>query len=98
MRVLVKKTLKEFWERYPDAELYLVNWYHIVLKANWENPNQVIKTFPAADIIGNNRIVFNICHNKYRLIVVFRYKKQMAFVRFIGTHKEYDRITNIKNV
>ncbi len=98
MRVLVKKTLKEFWERYPDAEIYLVNWYNIVLKANWENPNQVIKTFPSADIIGNNRIVFNICHNKYRLIIVFRYKKQMAFVRFIGTHKEYDRITNVKNI
>ncbi len=98
MRVLVKKTLKEFWERYPDAEIYLVNWYNIVLKANWENPNQVIKTFPAADIIGNNRIVFNICHHKYRLIVVFRYKKQLAFVRFIGTHKKYDRITNIKNI
>jgi len=98
MRVLVKKTLKEFWERYPDAEIYLVNWYNIVLKANWENSKQVIKTFPSADIIGNNRIVFNICHNKYRLIIVFRYKKQMAFVRFIGTHKEYDRITNVKNI
>ena len=98
MRVLVKKTLKEFWERYPDAELYLVNWYNIVLKANWENPNQVIEIFPSADIIRNNRIVFNICHHKYRLIVAFRYKKQMAFVRFIGTHKEYDRITNIKNI
>ena len=98
MRVIAKRTLKEFWLNRQDAEDALIEWHSIVSKAGWKNPNEIKKVFPNADNVGNNRIVFNICHNRYRLIVVFRYNIQMAFIRFIGTHKEYDKISDIRNI
>jgi mRNA interferase HigB len=98
MRIIAKRTLKEFWELHNDSEEQLTDWYHIVSSSYWESPHQIKEVYPNADNVGNNRIVFNICHNKYRLIVVFRYKIQMAYIRFIGTHKEYDKIKNIKNI
>ena len=98
MRVIAKKTLKDFWTKYPDSEAQLTEWYNIISKANWKNPNDVKHIFPSADYVGNNRMVFNINHNKYRLIVVLRYNIQMVYIRFIGTHKEYDKIKDIKNI
>lgn len=96
MRVIAKRTLRDFWQEYPDSEKQLTEWYNIVSKSFWQNSNEVKMVFPKVDYLGNNRMVFNICHNHYRLIVVFRYTIQMAFIRFIGTHKEYDKISNIK--
>ncbi len=98
MRVIAKRTLKEFWTAYRDSEDALIEWHDIVSKARFQNPNEVRAIFPSADQVGRNRIVFNICRNKYRLIAIFRYKIQMVYIRFVGTHKNYDRIKNIKEI
>lgn len=98
MRIITKGTLREFWLRYPDSEQELKIWYREIQLAAYQNPNEVKEGYPSADNVGNNRFVFNICHNKYRLIVVFRYNLQRVYIRFLGTHKEYDRIKDIKNI
>ncbi|HPA36425.1 MAG TPA: type II toxin-antitoxin system HigB family toxin [Chitinophagales bacterium] len=98
MRIIKIKTLKDFWKKHPDAEIGLRDWHADIESKNWQTPNEVIAFFKKSDTIGNNRIVFNIEHNKYRLIVLFRYKIQVGFVRFIGTHKEYDKINDIQNI
>lgn len=98
MRIITKATLQTFWEEYPDSEQELKYWHEKMKKANYNSPNDVIRDNPKTDTVGNNRIVFNICHNKYRLIVLFRYRLQAVYIRFIGTHKEYDKIENIKNI
>lgn len=98
MHVIAVSTLKAFWEKYPDAEGPLRAWYSEIKKADYRSPNEVIRDYPMADVVRNNRIVFNICHNKYRLIVTFRYRYKRVYIRFIGTHKEYDAIQDIANV
>lgn len=98
MRIITKGTLRSFWEQYPDSEQELKYWYRKMDKAAYQNPNEVKSETPSADNVGNNRFVFNICHNKYRLIAGFRYGLQRVYIRFIGTHKEYDRITDIKHI
>ena len=98
MRVIAKRILKEFWKVHKDSEEQLTEWYNIVSSAHWKSPHEVKEIYPNADNIGNNRMVFNICHNKYRLIVAFRYNIQMVYIRFIGTHKDYDKIKNIKKI
>ena len=91
-RILAKRTLKEFWEKYPDSEQHLKTWYETVKKSNWQNPNEIKEIFKHASVVGNNRVVFNIRGNQSRLIVKFNYERQWAFIRFIGTHEEYDKI------
>lgn len=98
MRVITKGTLREFWEKFPDSEHELKFWFQKMKDATYANANEVINETPKADAVGNNRMVFNICRNKYRLIVLFRYKIQIVYIRFIGTHKEYDLIKDIKNI
>ena len=98
MRIITKGTLKEFWIRYPDAEQELKYWHQSIKEADYRSPNEIIQDNPTADVVGKNRVVFNICRNKYRLIVLFRYTLQRAYIRFIGTHKEYDKIVDIKNI
>ena len=98
MRIFSKGTLRNFWEKYPDARSALETWHSILEEIDFKNPNEVIKFFKDADTIKNNRIVFNICKNKYRLIVKFEYQLNFAFVRFIGTHKEYDKLSDIENI
>jgi mRNA interferase HigB len=98
MRIIAKKALREFWETNHDSRKELSEWYQCIEIGTFKTPQEIIKLYPDADIVGNNRIIFNICHNKYRLIALFRYNIQMVFIRFIGTHKEYDKITNIKNI
>ena len=92
MRVFSKKVLREFWDRYHDAEQPLKSWYSECIKSKWNNPNDIKKQYVKASILKNNRIVFNICGNKYRLIVKINYERQWIFMRFIGSHKEYDTI------
>jgi len=94
MRIISKKTLKDFYEQkiYKDSKNSLEAWHQEVLKANWNNPNEVKKQFGNASVVGDNRIVFNIHGNKYRLIVKINYFAQIIFIRFIGTHKQYDSI------
>jgi mRNA interferase HigB len=98
MRIITKGSLRSFWSKYPDSEQELKEWHQKIKVIEYTNSNDVIGIFPKADIIGNNRIVFNICSNKYRLIALFRYKIKIVYIRFIGTHKEYDKINNIKNI
>jgi mRNA interferase HigB len=91
-RIVAKRTLKEFWEKHSDCEQHLKTWFDIAKHADWKTPNDIKATFASASIIADNRVVFNIKGNSYRLIVKFNYPKQWAFIRFIGTHAEYDKI------
>jgi mRNA interferase HigB len=88
------KTLKEHWEipDRRDSEQHLKAWYQEVKTAEWKNPNDVKIHYRSASIVGKNRIVFNICGNKYRLVIKVNYETQWVFIRFVGTHKEYDKI------
>lgn len=91
-RIIAKSTLCEFWQKHADAEQYLKTWYDTARTATWFSPNDIKQTYISASILKNERVVFNIKGNSYRLIVKFNYEKQWAFIRFIGTHKEYDKI------
>jgi mRNA interferase HigB len=98
MRIFTKGTLRDFWEEYPDSMASLQTWYEVNEEMDFTSPNEVIMLFKDSDIVGNGRIVFNICKNKYRLIAKYEYSKGFVFVRFIGTHKEYDKIKDIKDI
>ena len=89
--------MKLFWEKYKDAEQPLKTWYNDTMKASWKNSQDIKMDYSSASIIDNNRVVFNISGNKYRLVVVIKYKLQIIYIRFIGTHKEYDKL-NVKEV
>jgi mRNA interferase HigB len=91
-RIFSKGTLREYWDKYPETEQYLKTWYDTAMNAQWNNPNDVKKTYSTASIQKNQRVVFNIKGNSYRLIVKFNFEKQWCFIRFIGTHTEYDKI------
>ena len=92
LRVIAKKILREFWAKHSDCEQQLKSWYREAEKSEWANTNEIKKEYPTASILGNNRVVFNIKGNNYRLIVKINFQYQMIWIRFIGTHKEYDRI------
>lgn len=98
MRIFTRGTLRAFWDHKPDARPALEFWYDAVEKNRFQNPNEVISFFKNADAVGNGRIVFNITHNKYRLVAKFEYERQLVFVRSIGAHKDYDKIEDIKNI
>jgi len=91
-RIIAKRTLREFWQKHPDSEQYLKTWYETVKSANWNSPNDIKQTYITASILKDNKVVFNIKGNSYRLIVKFNYRRQCALIRFIGTHAEYDKI------
>ncbi|HED37534.1 MAG TPA: type II toxin-antitoxin system HigB family toxin [Ignavibacteria bacterium] len=91
-RIFAKSTLREYWENHPDAEQYLKTWFDTAMSSDWKTPNDVKQTYANASILKVGRIVFNIKGNSYRLIVKFNFEKQWAFIRFIGTHAEYDKI------
>ncbi|MBT8259038.1 MAG: type II toxin-antitoxin system HigB family toxin [Bacteroidia bacterium] len=92
MRVIAKRTLKNFWTVHRDCEQSLKSWYHEALRARWANVNELKKDYPSASILKNKRICFNIKGNNYRLIVKINFDYQIIWVRFIGTHSEYDKI------
>lgn len=94
MRVIKIRTLKEFWEQsnYKDSEQPLKAWYDEAVKADWAHPNEIKEQYRSASILKDNRVVFNIHGNKYRLIVKIRFDFKIVYVRFIGTHEEYDKI------
>ena len=89
---MAKRTLKEFWEAHIESEQYLKTWYDTVSKSDWNTPHDVKQTFVNASILKNNRIVFNIKGNDFRLIAKFNFKMKWVFIRFVGTHAEYDKI------
>jgi mRNA interferase HigB len=92
MRVIAKRTLRQFWRRHHDAEAPLQAWYAETLKATWATPQQVKEQFRSASILKAGRVVFNIGGNKYRLIVAMDYKRRVCYIKFIGTHKQYDAV------
>lgn len=92
MRVIARRTLREFWEEHADVEQALKAWFQEVSKSNWVSFQELKQDFPSASILQDNRIVFNIKGNNYRLIVKFNLEYQMAWIRFIGTHAQYDKI------
>jgi mRNA interferase HigB len=91
-RIFSKGTLREYWEKHPDTEQYLKTWYKTAMRSNWKTPDDVKQTYATASILKSGRIVFNIKGNSYRLVVKFNFAKQWAFIRFIGTHTDYDKI------
>jgi mRNA interferase HigB len=96
LRVIAKKILRDFWSKHPDSEQQLKSWYKEAEDATWKSPNQIKREYPFASILEDNRIVFNIKGNKYRLIVRINYNYQMVWIRFIGTHAQYDKIDATK--
>ena len=94
MRVVSRAALREFWEQpiYQDSEQPLKSWYEEAKNANWQNPQEIKDQYRNASFVGNNRVVFNIHGNKYRLIVAVNYKFAMVYVRFVGSHAEDDKV------
>lgn len=95
MRIIALSTLKEFWARAPEYSDSIepgMAWYREVLKADWATPNEVKTQFSNASILKDGRVVFNIAGNKYRLVVWISYPYRVVYIRFIGTHKQYDAI------
>ncbi len=101
MRIIAKSTLRKFWEsrpEYADARVAMTEWYNYALKATWKTPHDIKENLKTASILKNNRVVFNICGNKYRIVVRIDYQFQMMLLRFVGTHEQYDKIENIEEI
>ena len=92
MRVIAKKILRDFWEKHADSENQLKTWYKEASRANWTSPAEIKNEFPKVSILKAGRVVFSICGNKYRLIIQINYMRKWVFIRFIGTHTDYDKI------
>ena len=96
VRVISKKTLRAFWLKHSDCEDSLKAWHKEAEESNWETPQDIKKGYPSASILQDNRVVFNIKGNKYRLVVKLNYDFAIVWIRFIGTHAEYDKINASK--
>jgi mRNA interferase HigB len=92
MRVISRKCLREFWEKHPDARQSLQAWLTDIHPAEWKSPSEIKDVYRNASFLANNRVVFNIKGNSYRLVVVIQYTHGILYIRFVGTHGEYDRI------
>ena len=92
MRIIAVGTLKAFWSKHTQAETPLRAWYAGASRANWATPAQIKAAYRDASFIGNKRVIFNIKGNDYRLVVAVHYDKRRMFIRFVGTHSEYDKI------
>lgn len=97
MRVIARKTLKNFWETHDNCEQSLLSWYKVAKKAKWQNFEEVKQQFGTCKIIGSDRIIFKIKGNNYRLVIKITFINQIIWIRFIGTHEQYDKI-NVKTV
>jgi mRNA interferase HigB len=91
MRVFNLSTLKRFWSKHPNAKIPLTAWYKLVDHADWKNHDSVKKQFGKARFV-KDKIIFNICNNEFRLIVKVDYTFKAVFIKFLGTHKQYDKI------
>lgn len=97
-KILKFKLLKAFWKKHPDAEDALMRWAEYVEKTEWKNHADLKAAFPSADYVGNDRYVFNISGNKFRLVTIVVFFQGFLHIRFVGTHAEYDKIKDIKNI
>lgn len=98
MRIVTYKRIQEFSLKHADAETPLNVWYHTTSAKAWGNLSDIRQTFNSVDYVGNNRYVFNIKGNDYRLVAIISFNAQKVYIRFIGTHAEYDKIDDIKNI
>ena len=92
MHVISRKTLSDYWRKVPEAEQPLKAWFCEAQKAQWASPSDIKEKYRSASFLKGNRVVFNICVNKHSLIVRINYASKTVFVRFVGTHSEYDKI------
>jgi mRNA interferase HigB len=92
MRIISKRTLVDFWENHAASQKPLDEWFKFVRHADWENSQDIKNDFANASFLGDNRVVFNIGGNKFRLIVWVNYAAHAVYIKFIGTHAEYDKI------
>ena len=97
MRIIALKTLREYWEKEPDSKEALSAWHQEALAASWNGPADIKEKYRSASILKGSRVLFNICGNKYRLVVKINYKFKIIYIRFVGTHKEYDSI-NVEEI
>jgi mRNA interferase HigB len=96
MRVISRKKLKEFRERHPDVRQPLQAWHDDAKRTIWKSPADIKAVYRSASLIGNDRVVFNLKSSSHRLVVAIRYEYGIVFIRFVGTHQEYDRIDAAK--
>lgn len=92
VHVISRKRFLEFWQKHPDSEEALRTWLRYVQSIVWKSPNEIREQFGAADFLAGNRVCFNIKGNSYRLVVKVHYNQKRVYIRFIGTHSEYDKI------
>ena len=92
MRLIALATLKAFWKPHPEAEQPLLSWHEQVKHSNWQSPTEVKADFGSASILRDGRVVFNIAGNKYRLVAWINYPYRVVYIRFVGTHRQYDQI------
>ena len=97
MRIIALSTLRLFWEKHPDAEMPQRNWYAETSRAIWRTPADIKAAYRSASFTANNRVVFNIKGNDYRLVVAVHFDRGQMFVRFVGTHRQYDKI-NVETI
>jgi len=101
MRVIAKPMLRKFWEsspKYRDAKRQMTEWHNYCATAKWSTPHKLKADLRNASILKNNRVVFNLCGNKYRIVVLMDYVRYGMLIRFVGTHKEYDEIEDIEHI
>jgi len=92
MRIIARKSLREFWKRHAGSEQALKIWFAEVKNADWKTPADLKKYYNSVSFLSDNRVVFNIKGNTYRLIAAINYKFAIVYIRFIGTHKQYDKV------
>jgi mRNA interferase HigB len=92
MRIVSRNTLQAFWEKHPDSAEPLKAWFKVAKGANWKTPQEIKDCYGNASFVGKDRAVFNIAGNKYRLITLVNYPAGILFIKFVGTHSEYDKI------
>lgn len=92
MRIVAKRTLLNFIARHAQAEQALLAWHSEAAKANWKTPQNIKDQYASASFVGRNRVVFNIKGNDFRLIVAVAYQIGVVYVKFVGTHAEYDKV------
>lgn len=98
MRIIAKKTLVLYAMKHPQAYCCLEDWYEKVREAAWNNLSDIRRTFNSVDYVGNQRYVFNIGGNNYRLVVLIIMTAKCVYIRFVGTHSQYNKIKDIKNI
>jgi len=92
MRIIARRTLRVFWDQHVDSRQALQAWYHDVKRAKWTTPDHIKAEYRNASFVGNNRVIFNIKGNRYRIVVAVKYQQEIVYIRFVGLHKDYDKI------